>query len=122
MLEWLADSLEEAGRNEAISSELPEDESFSAPRTIAELALLAETIDHLQPPSIGDVARDSLHRVIDGAITHSLALDSDENERLRKRLRLATDVTLVGSWELDPVTGIVGADPRSRELFSMPRR
>ncbi len=47
------------------------------------------------------------------------AREVDDNERLRKRLRLATDVTLVGSWELDPSTTLVLADARSRELFGI---
>ena len=116
MLEWLASSLEAQG-DETARDRLGDD-SFSAPRSIAELALLTDTIDQLRP-SCDEGARSSLHRVIDAAIAQSLARDSDENDRLRKRLRLATDVTLVGSWELDPVTGVVGADARSRELFGM---
>ncbi len=119
VLEWLASSLEEHARNGEAANDLPTDESFSAARAIAELALLTETIGQLQPPSVDEFTRDSLHRVIDSAIAHSLALDTDESERLRKRLRLATDVTLVGSWELDPVTGIVAADSRSCELFGV---
>jgi len=117
VLEWVVTSLEQRGKPDDTSTALPLEESFSAPRAIAELALLTETIDRLKPPTVDNVARDSLHRVIDAAITHSLARDNDESERLRKRLRLATDVTLVGSWELDPVSGVVLADPRSRELF-----
>ena len=118
VLDWLARSLEEDARGDDIAHGLPGGESFSAPRAIAELALLAETLARVEPAS-DDAARDSLHRVIDAAIAHSLARDSDEGERLRKRLRLATDVTLVGAWELDPATGVIGADPRSRELFGM---
>ena len=114
VLDWLARSLEDDARNDEIPQGLPGGESFSAPRAIAELALLAETLAQLEPAS-NRLARDSLHRVIDAAIAHSLARDSDESDRLRKRLRLATDVTLVGCWELDPATGVVGADPRSRE-------
>ncbi|MDQ3365018.1 MAG: ATP-binding protein [Myxococcota bacterium] len=117
VLEWVVTSLEQRGKPDDTSTALPLEESFSAPRAIAELALLTETIDRLKPPTVDNVARDSLHRVIDAAITHSLARDNDESERLRKRLRLATDVTLVGSWELDPVSGVVLVDPRSRELF-----
>ncbi|MEO6418334.1 MAG: ATP-binding protein, partial [Polyangiaceae bacterium] len=119
VLEWLAASLEEHARSDGAARDLPTDESFSAARAIAELALLTETISQLQPPSIDDAARHSLHQVIDSAIAHSLARDTDESERLRKRLRLATDVTLVGSWELDPATGVVIADPRSCELFGI---
>jgi signal transduction histidine kinase len=116
VLDWLARSLEDDARNDEIPQGLPGGESFSPPRAIAELALLAETLAQLEPAS-NQLARDALHRVIDAAIAHSLARDSDENDRLRKRLRLATDVTLVGCWDLDPVTGVVGADARSRELF-----
>jgi signal transduction histidine kinase len=119
VLDWLAASLAERGRNDNASHELPIDETFSAPRAIAELTLLTETIARLKPAAPDDVARDALHRVIDGAIAHSLARDSDEAERLRKRLRLASDVTLVGAWELDPATGLVTMDARSRELFSV---
>jgi len=119
VLEWLARSLEDHARDDRAPSELPSDESFSAPRAIAELALLTETIDERKPAYVDDAARASLHRVIDVAIAHSLARDSDESDRLRTRLRLATDVTLVGSWELDPATGAVGVDPRSHELFGM---
>ena len=118
VLDWLARSLEEDSRHDEIPHGLPGGESFSAPRAIAELALLTETLAQHEPASVNG-ARDSLHRVIDAAIAHSLARDSDESERLRKRLRLATDVTLVGSWELDPVSGVVVTDPRSRELFGM---
>jgi signal transduction histidine kinase len=118
VLDWLARSLEDDARNDEIPHGLPGGESFSPPRAIAELALLAETLAQLEPAS-NELARDSLHRVIDAAIAHSLARDRDEGDRLRKRLRLATDVTLVGSWDLDPATGVVGADPRSRELFCM---
>jgi sigma-B regulation protein RsbU (phosphoserine phosphatase) len=113
LVDWLASCLD--GK----ATELPGGESFSTPRAIAELALLTETIDQLTPASVDDAARASLHRVIDAAIAQSVARDTDESDRLRKRLRLATDVTLVGSWELDPVTGVVGADARSRELFGM---
>jgi PAS domain S-box-containing protein len=119
VLEWVASSLEEHARREEPSQDLPGEESFSAARAIAELALLTETIAQLQPPSLGDVARDSLHIVIDAAIARSLARDTHESDRLRKRLRLATDVTLVGSWELDPRSDIVGADERSCELFGV---
>lgn len=119
VLDWLAASLTERGGNDNASHDLPVDESFSAPRAIAELTLLTETIARMKPATVDDVARDSLHRVIDGAITHSLARDTDEADRLRKRLRLASDVTLVGSWELDPVTGKVSMDARTRELFSV---
>ncbi len=49
----------------------------------------------------------------------SVARERDESERLRKRLRLATDVTLVGCWELDPVTGIADGDARSFELLGL---
>ena len=119
VLDWLAASLAERGRNDNASHELPVDETFSAPRAIAELTLLTETIACLRPAAPNDVARDALHRVIDGAIAHSLARDSDDAERLRKRLRLASDVTMVGAWELDPVTGSVTMDARSRELFSV---
>ena len=118
VLDWLARSLEDDARNDEIPHGLPGGESFSPPRAIAELALLAETLAQLEPAS-NQLARDSLHRVIDAAIAHSLARDRDEGDRLRKRLRLATDVTLVGSWDLDPATGVVGADARSRELFCM---
>lgn len=119
VLEWLARSLEEQRRDEALTNDLPTDETFSAPRAIAELALLTAAIDELQPASVDDVARRALHRVIDAAIAHSLARDSDENDCLRTRLRLAADVTLVGSWEVDPASGVVAADLRSRELFGM---
>jgi PAS domain S-box-containing protein len=119
VLAWVVTSLEEQSRGEDPSNELPGEESFSAARAIAELALLTETIGNMQPPSLDDVARDSLHRVIDAAIAHSLARDIQESDRLRKRLRLATDVTLVGSWELDPRSEVVGADERSCELFGV---
>jgi signal transduction histidine kinase len=119
VLDWLAASLAERGRNDNASYDLPLDGSFSAPRAIAELTLLTETIARLKPVAANDFARDSLHRVIDGAIAHSLARDRDEADRLRTRLRLASDVTLVGAWELDPVTGSVTMDARSRELFSV---
>jgi len=117
MIEWVASSLGERSRNEPRTRELPGDESFSPARAIAELALLTESIGQLQPPALDHVARDALHRVIDGAIAHSLARDIEESDRLRMRLRLATTVTAVGSWELDPRTGGVAADERSRELF-----
>jgi PAS domain S-box-containing protein len=118
VLDWLARSLEDDARHDEIPHGLPGGESFSAPRAIAELALLAETIAELEPSS-SELARNALHRVIDAAITHSVARDTDESDRLRKRLRLATDVALVGSWDLDPVSGLVGADARTRELFGM---
>lgn len=119
VLDWLATSLEEQVGHDVQARDLPPEESFSAPRAIAELALLTETIDQLQPASVDSVSRHSLHRVIEAAIAQSLARDSDESDKLRKRLRLATDVTLVGSWECDPVTGIAVADARSRELFGL---
>ena len=117
VLEWVATSLAQRRNPVDMATALPSGQSFSAPRTIAELALLTEAIEQLKPAAVDNVARDSLHAVIDAAITHSLARDNDESERLRTRLRLATDVTLVGSWELEPVSGVVVADPRSRELF-----
>jgi PAS domain S-box-containing protein len=119
VLAWVASSLEEQSRDEDPSNDLPGGESFSAARAIAELALLTETIGNMQPPSLDDVARDSLHCVIDAAIAHSLARDTHESDRLRKRLRLATDVTLVGSWELDPRNDALAADERSCELFGV---
>ncbi len=119
VLEWLASSLEAHARGDEPVDELPSDDSFSAARAIAELALLAETIGHLQPTPVNDVARDVLHLVIDRAIAYSLDRDEHEGERLRKRLRLATDVTLVGSWEIERDGGAVRADPRSCELFGM---
>ena len=118
VLEWLARSLEDDARNHETPHGLPGGESCSPPRAIAELALLVETLAQLVPAS-NQLARDALHGVIDAAIAQSLARDSDENDRLRKRLRLATDVMLVGSWDLDPVTGVVGVDSRSRELFCL---
>lgn len=119
VLDWLVTSLQERSRGGDTGRALPGGESFSAPRAIAELALLTETIDQLKPPFASDEARDSLHRLIDTAIAHSLAHDSAESDGLRKRLRLATDVTLVGCWELDPLTGMVTADARSRDLFGI---
>src|SRR5690242_15350357 len=77
VLDWLAASLSERGGNDNATHDLPIDESFSAPRAIAELTLLTETISRLMPAAVDDVARDSLHRVIDGAIVHSLARDTD---------------------------------------------
>src|SRR3954470_2184157 len=62
VLEWLARSLEARGRDGDGSNELPSEDSFSAARTIAELALLAETINELQPAPLDDAARDALHR------------------------------------------------------------
>lgn len=122
VLEWLGRSLaSQAGRANAAetASDLPFDPRFSAPRAIAELALLTDTIDQSRPASIDDAARDLLHGVIDGAIANSIARDADDSDRLRKRLRLATDVTSVGSWELEPASGVVTTDPRSRELFGI---
>lgn len=117
VLEWLASSLEEVARHGGASKQLPTDNDFSAARAIAELALLAETIHQVQPAPVDEAARDILHRLIDGAVAHSLARGQDESVRLRKRLRLAMDVALVGSWEIERLTGLVGADPRTRELF-----
>jgi signal transduction histidine kinase len=111
-----------ASRGDEPADELPSDDSFSAARAIAELALLVETIGQLEPASITGAARDGLHRVIDRAIAYSLARDGDERARLRKRLRLATDVTLVGSWEIERGSGAVRADARSCELLGMPPR
>ncbi len=119
VIEWLANSLEAHARGDEPADELPTDGSFSAARAVAELALLAETIVQLQPTLVTDVARDALHLVIDRAIAYSLTRDGDERERLRKRLRLATDVTLVGCWEIERISGAVRVDPRSRELFGM---
>src|SRR6185295_18587583 len=82
VIEWLVESLiapTEPGRT---APDLPVDESFSAPRAIAELTLLTETIARLQPMSGDDDARNALHRVVDRAIAHSLARDSDEAARL----------------------------------------
>jgi circadian clock protein KaiB len=119
LLAWLSTALEHHARDESVPRELFSDESFSAPRSIAELALLAETIDEVLCAGDEDLGRVLVHDVIDTAIAGSIARDGDENERLRKRLQLATDVTQVGSWDFDPVTGIVGADERSRELFGI---
>ena len=119
VLDWLAAALKAHARNEAPRSDLPGGESFSAPRAIAELALLTETIDQLRPLADDRSGRDSLHAVIETAIEHSLAKDRDESDRLRKRLRLATDVALVGCWELEPRSGKVTVDARSRELFGI---
>ncbi len=119
VLEWLASRLEDDARGRVAPQELLDHESFSAPRVIAELALLTETIDELLPSSALGDTRGALHRVIDDAIAHSLARDGDENERLRKRLRMATDVTLVGSWAVAPDGRGVDADTRPRELFGV---
>lgn len=117
VVDWLERSL---GRGNAESTDSPPlGEGFSAPRAIAELAFLTETIERLRPSSADEVARDSLHQIIDGAIAQSVAREADAIERVRKRLRLATDVTLVGSWELDPISGVVVLDARSRELFGV---
>jgi signal transduction histidine kinase len=119
VLEWLAGSLAAHARGVDPADELPSDDSFSAARAIAELTLLVETIGHLQPAPVTEAARDALHLVIDRAIAFSLARDGDERARLGKRLRLATDVTLVGSWEIERASRAVRADPRSRELLGM---
>lgn len=119
VVDWLTRSLEAQDGAAHPPTDLPRDHSFSAPRAIAELAFLTETIDHLVGPSLDDAERTSLHRVIEDAIGRSVARDADEGERVRTRLRLATDVTLVGCWELDPSTGIVGSDLRSCELFGI---
>ena len=120
VVEWLASALEARACGDELTDELPADNGFGAARAIAELALLAETIAKVQPRPVIERALDGLHAVIDRAIAYSLAHDSDEQARLRKRLRLATSVTLVGSWEVDVASGTVGADARSRELLSMP--
>ena len=49
----------------------------------------------------------------------SISRERDEAERLRKRLQLASDVTQLGSWDLDPATGAVEADDRARALFGI---
>ena len=117
VLEWIAGSLE--GKANDGPDTLPASARFGAPRAVAELTLLAETIGALQPPSVDTGVRDSLQRLIASGIAQSLARDGDEAERLRKRLRLATDLTLVGYWELDPESGVVGADARTRELLDL---
>jgi signal transduction histidine kinase len=119
VLEWLTKALEVEDRLGETASDLPREQSFSSPRAIAELALLAETIAHLEPALMEGAARGALHGAIDSAVVRSLAREYDENDRVRKRLRLATDVTLVGCWELDPETGSVEADARCRELFEI---
>ena len=120
VVEWLACALEARARGDEPTDELPVDNGFGAARAIAELALLAESIARVQPQPVVERALDGLHAVIDRAIAYSLAHDSDEQARLRKRLRLATSVTLAGSWEVDRISGEVGADARSRELLGMP--
>ena len=119
VLDWLASSLEAHARGDEPADELPSDNSFSAARAIAELALLAESIGQAQPRPVSESARAVLHVVIDRAIAYSLARDEDERERLRKRLRLATNVTLAGSWEVERATGELRADPRAHELLGM---
>lgn len=120
VLDWLTDALgaaDHAGTAAQISSVLPLDPQFSGPRAVAELALLSETIDQFEPAPMDDALRDALHRVIDAAIAHSLSRAGDDSDRMRKRLQLATDITSVGAWELEPVSGVVGTDARARELF-----
>lgn len=119
VVEWLAHSIE--GPETETATETPPDlrvaQDFGSPRAIAELAFLVETIDEMVPAQPDDAVRTRVHRVIDGAIARSVAREMDESERVRKRLRLAADVTFVGSWELAPETGIIDTDARSRELF-----
>ena len=118
ILDWLASSLDGQARDREPST-LHGADCFSAPRAIAELALLTETIGALQPTSIDQAARDALDRVIASAIAESLARDNEESERLRTRLQLATNLALVGCWELESVTGAASADPRARDLFGI---
>jgi len=58
-------------------------------------------------PSPGDLSADSISR------------ERDDAERLRKRLQLASEVTQLGAWDLDPATGAVEADHRARALFGI---
>jgi signal transduction histidine kinase len=123
LLEWLTRSLQAHDTTAETATDLPREQCFSAPRAIAELALLTETLCELTagPASAlgNETGRDAAQRVIEAAIAQSLAREHDANDRVRKRLRLATDVTLVGAWELDPSTGVVGTDTRTRALFGI---
>nr|MBK7070565.1 PAS domain S-box protein [Deltaproteobacteria bacterium] len=49
----------------------------------------------------------------------SISGERDAAERLRKRLLLASEVTQLGSWDLDPATGAVEADDRARVLLGI---
>ncbi len=51
----------------------------------------------------------------------SISGERDAAERLRKRLLLASEVTQLGSWDLDPATGAVEADDRARVLLGIDR-
>ena len=55
----------------------------------------------------------------DDPFAASIARERDAAERLRKRLQLASEVTQLGSWDIDPVSGAVEADDRSRALFGL---
>lgn len=118
LIAWIARALADPSRADSPGDGLVG--RFGGQRAIVELALLTDAIDRLGPVPLDDAARDALHVVVDGAIARSRAREADEAERLRTRLRLATDLTLVGCWELDPRTGLVRADTRARELFGVP--
>ncbi len=43
----------------------------------------------------------------------------DELSQSEERLRLAVEATLLGTWELDPVTGAIRCSPRARALWGI---
>jgi PAS domain S-box-containing protein len=52
-------------------------------------------------------------------LADSISRERDDAERLRKRLQLASEVTQLGSWDLDPATGAVEADERALALLGV---
>ena len=44
----------------------------------------------------------------------------DELSQSEERLRLAVEATMLGTWELDAVTGAITCSPRARSLWSVP--